>query len=214
MSESHSNDEELLKAQVIEAEERIATLCQEPWSKQVQMLFEDAKKELLNRQRALASYRGGEVAIPLEWPCLWTGSSRLIYMFGYRRRNAFFYDALRDTWSESERRWGNKVVQATLINEYNIRIGGPNDEVLEGHPLWGKGIDYGDAFVINNSEWKRTYQEINKAHDNYNEVSWQTLQHFMWTFHDYMVEALAETFEVTIHEGCIEDVVKEWLEDG
>src|SRR5438876_5462691 len=63
-------------------------------------------------------------------------------------------------------------------------LGDPNDEVLHGHRLWGKGLDAYGAFIVQHSTWITELQQINSVHDRYNPEKWVSYKHYILTFHD------------------------------
>ena len=75
---------------------------------------------------------------------------------------------------------------------YSHRFGGPNDEVLEGHPLYGRGLDAYRAHEVINSRWLAAEQAINSVHHWYRPEAWTTRKHYLLAFHDECFECLAE----------------------
>src|SRR5436189_5668267 len=44
-----------------------------------------------------------------------------------------------------------------------LKFGAPNDEVLSGHPLYGKGLDFYGVHLVANSRWLAELQQINAS---------------------------------------------------
>ncbi len=78
----------------------------------------------------------------------------------------------------------------------SFRMGTPNDEVLEGHPLSGRGLDSYTAQVVQNSRWINELETINKVHSGYREDRWRELTHYILWFHDSTFECIAESYKV------------------
>src|SRR5207249_10492606 len=65
-----------------------------------------------------------------------------------------------------------------------VKLGPPNDEVLDGHPLYGRGLSGDGAYVIENSRWLQELIAINRVHERFDPHSWQDKRHFLLVFHD------------------------------
>jgi len=92
---------------------------------------------------------------------------------------------------------------------HTFRFGIAGDEVFSGLPLWGKGLKYYAAHIIENSTWITELKSINKVHQYYKEERWNDKKHFALLFHDEIFEIIAtdykvETFNSTFEELAIE----------
>jgi hypothetical protein len=87
-------------------------------------------------------------------------------------------------------------------------LGGPNDEVLHGHPLWGRGLSYYSAHVIAHSRWLAEAENINKVHQHYNPDRWKTRKHYLLTFHDETFECLASGYTIEVFRESLEQVAQ------
>ena len=68
-------------------------------------------------------------------------------------------------------------------------FGYPNDEALEGHPLWGRGLAHYGIFDVHNSPWVRRMTEQNRvAFPNTKDDS--ETRHLIFSFHDNTFECL------------------------
>lgn len=162
--------------------------------------------QILQAERQLARLRGDEVAQPIEWSEPWTTSSRVIHFFGFGLCAVFFYDQCRRSNATLP-----LVIYVKLVNPYVVTSGGPNDEVIEGQSLYGKGIATCSAFLIENSKWKEEQEKVNRHHRLFCQSRWQRINHYLWTFHDTQIQALAEGFEIQLRDGQLEDVALEEL---
>lgn len=71
------------------------------------------------------------------------------------------------------------------------RSGFPNDEALEGHPLWALGLKFYRLHEVRTSEWLEEMRTIERKHPAAADVPFPAARHFLLTFHDSMLEALA-----------------------
>lgn len=85
----------------------------------------------------------------------------------------------------------HRIVLVEFIGSYAFQFGGPNDEVIGGHRLWGRGLNPYSAHVIANSRWLAEMEQINKVHPRYHPDKWKTLKHYLLLFHDENFECLA-----------------------
>jgi hypothetical protein len=75
------------------------------------------------------------------------------------------------------------------------RFGYPNDEALQGHPLWRGGLRHYGCFEVLDSTWKATLEHQNMiAFPAWG--GWPWARHFIFTFHDSTFECLADGFSV------------------
>jgi hypothetical protein len=79
---------------------------------------------------------------------------------------------------------------------YAIKFGGPNDEVLHGHPLSGRGLGYYGAHEIKNSRWIAEERQIQAVHENHIPARWDDRRHFLLVFHDQTVECIATGYRI------------------
>lgn len=89
-----------------------------------------------------------------------------------------------------------KMLEFTFTGCHAVKIGGPNDEALHGHPLYNSGLDGYQPHVIHNSEWIRAQEAINSVHPAHKGRWHERLNHYFFVFHDEMFEALAQSVSV------------------
>ena len=83
----------------------------------------------------------------------------------------------------------------------SAKLGSPNEEVFQGHPLYGKGLDSCSAQIVRSSKWLKELEDINKVHERYDGDRWRSLIHFVFWFHDSTFECIAENYKVEVfHE--------------
>jgi hypothetical protein len=73
----------------------------------------------------------------------------------------------------------------------SFRFGAPNDETLQGHPLWGHGLQLYTPGEVENSSWIRELERINSVHPMHAAESFAALRHFVIPFHGSTFECIA-----------------------
>lgn len=164
---------------------------------------------ILERQRAAA--KGEEHAETLDFPVRWDSGAPMpqLLVNDYHALLAFLIHEPDPNWDGSyvtiKSARDNRLERLGLVEFENCRwarLGGANDEVLEGHPLWGKGLEAYSAQRVINSKWLKELETINKVHAQYNPRNWEGLQHYIFWFHDSTFECIAHSFRVeTCHES-------------
>ena len=98
-----------------------------------------------------------------------------------------------------------------------VKLGPPNDEVLHGHPLYGRGLAGYGTYVVENSRWLAELIDVNRVHHLFAPQWWQDKRHFLLVFHDETVEAVAREIEVlqvrtSMRELLARSIEKLWPE--
>ncbi len=99
------------------------------------------------------------------------------------------------------------VAIAHFSGVWATQFGAPNDEALDGHPLFACGLRSYGAFTVEPSSWKAELAARNAVHPYHDPRYFRTLTHYVLTFHDSMFECLARTVEFEVLAGSISDVV-------
>ena len=97
----------------------------------------------------------------------------------------------------------------TFRGFHSIKFGGPNDEVMHGHPLSGRGLVQYGAHVIHESPWLAEEEQINSVHPHHNAEGYRRLRHYLFAFHDETFEALARDVEVRLVASTMADQLHE-----
>jgi hypothetical protein len=77
-------------------------------------------------------------------------------------------------------------------------FGAPNDETLEGHPLWDRGLGFYGVFRVDESSLVRHLARMNSVHKQHDYSTFDGLTHYIFTFHDSTFECVARSYEVLI----------------
>ena len=91
-------------------------------------------------------------------------------------------------------------------------LGPPSEETLEGHPLWGKGVDFYGAFMVRNSRWLAQMEQIDSVHPTYDPKWWDRFNHYILTFHDTTFECVAQGYEVRRLGASLKEAAQEVLQ--
>ena len=75
------------------------------------------------------------------------------------------------------------------------RLGGPGDESLGDHRLWGRGLTYYSAHLVHNSVWLNEVAPL--AKDRPARECWERKNHYVITFHDSTFECITDGYEIT-----------------
>lgn len=170
--------------------------------------FDAANREVLSLERQLAAQKGDEYAEPCDFPLKWDIGAPMPHLMMSEDRALLAF-----LLSEPDPSWDGSYVtikspadeQAEPLGlvefEYctSARLGAPNDEVFEGHPLNGKGLEAYSAQRVINSRWLKEIEKINSIHRMYRPDSWRDRTHFIFWFHDSTFECIAKSYKVEVH---------------
>lgn len=156
-----------------------------------QNLWDETQKEILILERQIAAFRGDEYAECVEFGiCLgldWT-------VVGGFSKDAKLCCNILDTC-------GSVII--TFSSTMAMRLGKLNDEVIEGHPLYQKGLDVVGAFIVNNSRWLEGFRSVMQLHDQYDDDLWRRMRHFMFRGKEGDFECLAVGFDVEFMQSGV-----------
>ena len=76
-------------------------------------------------------------------------------------------------------------------------LGSPNDEALDGHRLWDRGLEFYSFQEVVHSDWIAELERRNRVHPQHSAKRYDQLRHFVITFKEHTLECVALTFEVT-----------------
>ncbi len=87
------------------------------------------------------------------------------------------------------------------------RFSGINDEVLSGHPLYGKGLEFYGAHEVVGSSWIEELRSVHSVHHLYDASRWNSIKHYLLCFHDDTLEVLAEGYVSEKRAGTVKEVL-------
>lgn len=181
--------------------------------------FRAALDDQLRLEREVALAKGEETALPIDWRPKWDIGAPLPHVLTSGHQTFLIYRI-----SEPDPAWdgsyANVVDPASGSDEplaivefkrcYAHKFGGHNDEVIEGHPLHGKGLQPYAAHQVANSSWLAAEQAINSVHPGYRPETWTKLTHYLLEFHDESFECLAEAYEIQLSRCSFRSAV-DWV---
>ena len=85
--------------------------------------------------------------------------------------------------------------------------GSPNDEALNGHPLYPSGLRWYAAYEVLNSSWIRALERMNRVHSQHDAERFTRLRHFILAFHDSTFECVGTQYESILIEGSMSDAL-------
>jgi hypothetical protein len=92
---------------------------------------------------------------------------------------------------------------------YAIHFGLPNDETFASHPLADRGLSPYGAFEVESSSWVRGLEMRNRGHPRHDPELFQQLRHWVWTFHDSVLECAAVSYAVLHAQGRPDDLLSQ-----
>ena len=183
--------------------------------------FSAALDEQRAAERRVAAARGEEYAVPFELGVAWSGGAPLPHLLssGHRTFVAFYLEEPDPDWDGTYARSVDprtdtveSLALAELEGAVAVKMGPPNDEVLHGHPLYGRGLGWYGTYVVENSRWLAELVEINRVHERFDPQAWESRRHFLLVFHDETVEAIARDIEVRTVRTSMRALLTESIE--
>ena len=197
---------------------RLASAALAPKHKGGEMeAFRDAIDQMYKVERELAAAKGEQYAAPLDFPVLWDVGAPLPHVFASDGCTllTFYVAEANPAWDGSYvsvKDPRDQSVELLALVEFNgcvsTRFGDPNDEVFDGHPLHGRGLEGYTAQVVVNSIWLEELEAINSVHSQYDPGLWRELRHFVFWFHDNTFECVAKSFEVEVHRESMAAMIE------
>jgi hypothetical protein len=88
-------------------------------------------------------------------------------------------------------------------------LGDPNEDTLNGHPLWKRGLRHYGAFNVEHSPLIDELERMNAVDRFYRAERFRALQHFVITMHDSTFECVAASFHfMTTDAEIVSDRLK------
>ncbi|WP_298544914.1 hypothetical protein [uncultured Aquimarina sp.] len=124
--------------------------------------FNEASHNLLICERQLAASKNTEYADIIDFPETWDVGAPLPHLFmnDHKTYLLFYVKSVDPNWDGTyttmvDTTRDNIVSLALVEFEHctSAKLGAPNDEVFEGHPLYEKGLELYAPLKIMNSNW-------------------------------------------------------------
>ena len=86
----------------------------------------------------------------------------------------------------------DEIAVITFPIVHVFKFGSPNDESLNGHVLYGKGLKFYSVHKVENSSWLLELERQNSMHRQHDsKLFLKNKQHYIFTFHDSTLELIA-----------------------
>ena len=124
--------------------------------------FKAARAAVLQAERHLAAAKGEQYPVPIEFPVSWDTGAPLAHLLKNDDRTflTLFVRDIDSSWVGSYvsvRHPNSKVSEKLAIVQFErcvcSKMGSPNEDVLHGHPLYGKGLAGYETMSVRNSTW-------------------------------------------------------------
>lgn len=116
-----------------------------------------------------------------------------IYLIFYMQKN----DPNRDGSTINIRESTDDGVATVKFSQYaQFKFGNPNDEAIEGHPLFHIGLQPYAIQEVENSNWIKELMKMNSVHPYHNDSMFEDYQHYIFFFHDSCFEIVCKKFEI------------------
>jgi hypothetical protein len=79
-------------------------------------------------------------------------------------------------------------------------LGPPNDEAIQGHPLWRRGLESYAAYRVDQSSLVRRLSVMNSVHRQHNPAVFDRFHHYVFTFHDSTFECVAQSLSCVVEQ--------------
>jgi len=171
---------------------------------------------LLIAERELAAAKGEEYAVPSDFPVKWdTGAlmpflvtnDHKTFLVFYVRSYGPNWDGTYVTVQDPANAGSAPMALVEFEKCRSAKLGAPNDEVFEGHPLEGRGLEGYTSQIVQNSQWLAEIEDINKIHRMYNADRWRDAKHFVFWFHDSTFECIADSYKVEVLQKPLTDIL-------
>lgn len=90
----------------------------------------------------------------------------------------------------------NGIITVKFDRFAQFKFGNPNDEAIEGHPLYDLGLEPYSIQKVIDSEWIKKLIKMNSIHPYHKDEQFEKYEHFIFFFHDTCFEIVAEEYSV------------------
>jgi hypothetical protein len=179
-----------------------------------------AQENVLIAEREAAEAAGDEYAVEIALGLAWDIGAPLPHLLanGHKTYVLFYLTdpdpAWDGTWMTLVDPAAPQAVPLGVVefhHVHSIKLGGPNDEALDGHPLTGKGLRAYAAHTVVNSRWITAEEQINSVHPSHRGGWHDRLNHYVFCFHDETLECLAEGITTERYVGSPHTVLSQLL---
>ncbi len=168
-----------------------------------------AESEARDEIARLTDVPASEVGAPAPLVLANESTVFLLYFGGYAEPQDYdtYFKGLFENKKREEKVDPLQVAVIEFTQPYATQLGPPNDEAISGHPLYGKGLRPYDAFEVQRSSWIRRLERMNAVHPRHDPGVFDSLRHFIFTFHDSTFECVSDGYRASLHTRSRESVV-------
>ncbi len=180
-----------------------------------------AHDDMLRLERLVAASKGEQYAEACDFPVRWDTGAPMPHLLTTDGRAllAFLVSEPDPDWDGSyatAKSPADPGPEPLALVEFSrcvsARLGAPNDEVLSGHPLMGKGLEWYSVQIVVNSRWIKEIEAINSVHSQYRPEAWRGLNHYIFWFHDSTFECIARSFKVETYRESMKELLQRMVE--
>jgi hypothetical protein len=129
---------------------------------------------------------------------------RFVYLFYYLENNEN-WDGTYVNARNGDIDKGIACIKFNGCRQY--KFGSPNDETIEGHPLYKYGLRAYAFFEVKNSEWVKTLMQMNRVHPRHKDEYFNNCRHFIYFFHDDCFEIVCDSYSYEIINTNIKEAI-------
>jgi hypothetical protein len=96
---------------------------------------------------------------------------------------------------------------AEFVECVAVQFGFPDDETQHGHPLWSSRLTFYAAHELRESPWLAQLRLIESVHSQSLPQPFANCRHFVLTFHDSTIEAVARELVVLSQHDTVEGAI-------
>ena len=180
--------------------------------------FRAAHDDVLRLEREVAREHGEPYVVPCDFPVKWDVGAPLPFLLcnDYRTFLTFYISEPDPNWDGTYVNVvdpsSSKKVSLCLVSFeqcMSAKLGHPNDEAQLGHPLYGRGLRAYTTQIVMNSPWLKEVAKTNSAHPNDDPKSWNSLNHYIFWFHDSTFECLARSYKVEVTSETMAELLNQ-----
>ena len=125
----------------------------------------------------------------------------------------FYVSNIDPNWDGKTIQMRTEDVDGIVTVKFNrfaqFKFGSPNDEAMEGHPLYELGLEPYSIQKVIESEWIKELSKMNSVHPYHKDEHFSNYEHFIFFFHDTCFEIVAEGYSI---EGNCKPNMKEEIQ--
>lgn len=137
-----------------------------------------ARKDLLAAERLAADADEQPFAIEWQIDCEWPRMAQNAFMMTGSFVSVLTFDGSMG------------ILQVVFQNPDAVRFSCVSDEVIMGHPLFGKGLYAYGLFKVMKSAWIDELRKCDSVHPQHDESHWKAAVHYLLCLKDRMCEVV------------------------